>query len=214
MATADRVPEAYSPIVGEFHYSRYPEREWEQEILKIKAGGIQVISTYVFWIHHEEIEGQFDWSGQRNLRRFVQLCAKHGMYVWIRVGPWAHGEVRNGGLPDWLLLKTATRENNPTYLKYVTRFYGQIGEQTKGLFWKDGGRIIGVQLENEYSARGPVMFYRCSADMQMDSGGAGLMSCRRTQTISLPRSAARRMSPRVSGPSIRISMHWMISTLF
>jgi len=143
------------PIVGEFHYSRYPEREWEQEILKIKAGGIQVISTYVFWIHHEEIEGQFDWSGQRNLRRFVQLCAKHGMYVWIRVGPWAHGEVRNGGLPDWLLLKTATRENNPTYLKYVTRFYGQIGEQTKGLFWKDGGRIIGVQLENEYSARGP-----------------------------------------------------------
>jgi len=143
------------PIVGEFHYSRYPEREWEQEILKIKAGGIQVISTYVFWIHHEEIEGQFDWSGQRNLRRFVQLCAKHGMYVWIRVGPWAHGEVRNGGLPDWLLLKTATRENNPTYLRYVTRFYQTIGEQVKGLFWKDGGPIIGMQLENEYSARGP-----------------------------------------------------------
>src|SRR5947208_2194914 len=143
------------PIVGEFHYSRYPEREWEQEILKIKAGGIQVISTYVFWIHHEEIEGQFDWSGQRNLRRFVQLCAEHGMYVWIRVGPWAHGEVRNGGLPDWLLLKTATRENNPTYLRYVTRFYQTIGEQVKGLFWKDGGPIIGMQLENEYSARGP-----------------------------------------------------------
>src|SRR5215472_15598291 len=147
--------EPWFPIVGEFHYSRYPADQWEKEILKMKAGGIQVISTYIFWIHHEEIEGQFDWSGERDLRRFVQLCRKHGLYVWIRIGPWAHGEARNGGLPDWLLEKTATRENNPIYLKYVSRFYQQIGEQTKGLFWKDGGPIIGVQLENEYSARGP-----------------------------------------------------------
>ncbi|MBO0910504.1 MAG: beta-galactosidase [Acidobacteria bacterium] len=143
------------PIMGEFHYSRYPAGKWEQEILKMKAGGIQVLSTYVFWIHHEEVEGQFDWSGQRNLRGFVELASRHGMYVWIRIGPWAHGEVRNGGLPDWLLEKTATRENNPRYLDYVARFYGEIGKQVKGLLWKDGGPIVGIQLENEYSARGP-----------------------------------------------------------
>lgn len=70
---------------------------------------MQIISTYIFWIHHEEVEGQFDWSGQRNLREFVQLCAKHGLYVYPRIGPWAHGEVRNGGLPDWLLKKGPTR---------------------------------------------------------------------------------------------------------
>jgi hypothetical protein len=143
------------PIMGEFHYSRYPADKWDEEILKMKAGGIQVLSTYVFWIHHEEIEGQFDWSAQRDLRRFVQLASRHGMYVWIRIGPWAHGEVRNGGLPDWLLAKTATRENNPRYLSYVARFYGEIGKQVKGLLWKDGGPVIGIQLENEYSARGP-----------------------------------------------------------
>lgn len=143
------------PVMGEFHYSRYPASGWEQEILKMKAGGIQVISTYVFWIHHEEIEGQFDWSGQRNLRRFVQLCAKHGLYVWVRIGPWDHGEVRNGGFPDWLLAKAAVRQNDPEYLRYVSRFFAEIGDQVKGLLWKDGGPIIGVQLENEYSARGP-----------------------------------------------------------
>jgi hypothetical protein len=143
------------PVMGEFHYSRYPEDQWEKELLKIKAGGIQVISTYVFWIHHEEVEGQFDWTGQRNLRRFVELCSKHGLYVWVRIGPWDHGEVRNGGFPDWLLAKTATRENNAIYLNYVRRFYGEISKQVQGLFWKDGGPIIGVQLENEYSARGP-----------------------------------------------------------
>jgi hypothetical protein len=143
------------PVMGEFHYSRYPDDQWEKELLKTKAAGIQVISTYVFWIHHEELEGQFNWSGQRGLRRFVELCAKDGLYVWIRIGPWDHGEVRNGGLPDWLQAKTATRENNPVYLGYVRRFYTEIAKQTQGLFWKDGGPIIGVQLENEYSARGP-----------------------------------------------------------
>ena len=142
------------PVMGEFHFSRYPETGWEKEILKMKAGGIQVISTYVFWIHHEEIEGQFDWTGQRDVRRFIELCAKHGMVVWLRVGPWDHGEVRSGGLPDWLIQKTATRESNPIYLDHVRLFYGEIAKQLKGLFWKDGGPILGVQIENEYSARG------------------------------------------------------------
>ncbi len=60
--------------MGEFHYARYPEAEWEREILKMKAGGVEIVATYVFWIHHEEVEGQFDWSGQRDLRRFIELC--------------------------------------------------------------------------------------------------------------------------------------------
>jgi len=38
-----------------------------------EAGGVRIISTYIFWIHHEELEGQFDWSGGRDLHRFVAL---------------------------------------------------------------------------------------------------------------------------------------------
>jgi len=143
------------PVMGEFQFSRYAASDWERELLKMKAGGIQIVATYVFWIHHEEIEGQFDWSGQRDLRRFVELAGKHGLYVWVRVGPWDHGEVRNGGLPDWVLRKSAVRQNDPVYLKSVQRFYGEIGRQLKGCFWKDGGPIVGVQIENEYHERGP-----------------------------------------------------------
>ena len=143
------------PVMGEFHYSRYPQEYWEEELLKMKAGGVQIVATYVFWIHHEEIEGQFDWSGQRNLRAFVELCGKHGLYVFLRIGPFAHGEVRNGGLPDWVLAKGVTRRNDPQYLSYVRRYFGQIGTQVKGLLWKDGGPIIGTQLENEYYEHGP-----------------------------------------------------------
>ena len=38
----------------------------------------------------------------------------------------------------------------------VATFYAQIGAQLKGLLWKDDGPVIGIQLENEYAARGPL----------------------------------------------------------
>jgi hypothetical protein len=138
------------PVMGEFHYSRYPEAEWEQEILKMKAAGVQIVSTYVIWNHHEQIEGVWDWTGQRDLRRFVELCGRHGMYVYPRIGPWSHAEVRHGGFPDWVLKNGPVRQNNPVYLKEVQGFYAQIAAQLKGELWKDGGPVIGIQVENEY----------------------------------------------------------------
>lgn len=139
------------PVMGEFHYSRYPECQWEEEILKMKAGGVTVIPTYVFWSIHEEQEGVFNWTGNRNLRKFLQLCQKHGMWTVVRIGPFCHGEIRNGGLPDWLFTKPLEiRSNDVNYLKYVKRFYEEIGRQLDGLYYKDGGTIIGTQIENEH----------------------------------------------------------------
>jgi hypothetical protein len=143
----------FFPVMGEFHYSRYPADEWEEELLKMKAGGISVVASYVFWIHHEETEGRFDWSGRRDLRRFVELCGRHGLYAWVRIGPWSHGEARNGGFPDWLLKVGPTRADSPAYLERVRRLFGEIGRQLRGLSWADGGPIVGVQIENEYHPR-------------------------------------------------------------
>ena len=143
------------PVMGEFHYSRYPEERWEEAILQMKAAGVQVIASYVIWIQHEQTEGVFDWKGSRDLRHFAELCQKHGMYFYPRIGPWVHGEVRNGGLPDWVMARGGTRENDPAYLAAVQRFDHEIGLQLKGLYWKDGGPVIGMQIENEYSASGP-----------------------------------------------------------
>ncbi|OPJ61946.1 beta-galactosidase [Clostridium oryzae] len=139
------------PIMGEFHYSRYPEEFWEESILKMKAGGIDIISTYVIWIHHEELQGQFEWQGNKNLHKFIDLCKKHEVMVFLRIGPWSHGECRNGGFPDWLQhMDIELRSNDPTYIKFVEVLYSQIYDQVKGLFFKDGGPIVGIQLENEY----------------------------------------------------------------
>ena len=147
--------EPWLPVMGEFHFSRYPQAEWEREILKMKAAGVQIISTYVIWIHHEETEGVFDWRGQRDLRRFVELCRKHGMYVYPRIGPWAHAETRNGGLPDWVMKNSPVRQDNPVYLEEVQSFYQQIAKQLDGELWKNGGPVIGIQIENEYRDQGP-----------------------------------------------------------
>ncbi len=143
------------PTMGEFHFSRYPRDQWETEILKMKASGVNIVAAYVIWIHHEEIEGQSDWTGQRDLRAFAQICAKHQMYLVARIGPWDHAEVRNGGIPDWVLKQGPTRVNDPAYLASVKEWFGQIGGTLHGLLWKDGGPVIGIQLENEYSLRGP-----------------------------------------------------------
>lgn len=146
------------PVMGEFHYARVPEAEWQDEILKMKAAGVQIVSTYVFWIFQEEEEGRFDWSGQRNLRRFVELCQKNGMYVWLRIGPWDHGEVRNGGFPNWLVKKIPARDlrrDDPEFMRYVGEFFHATAAQVEGLMWNEGGPILGLQLGNEYALRGP-----------------------------------------------------------
>ncbi|MHC4150375.1 MAG: beta-galactosidase, partial [Planctomycetota bacterium] len=139
------------PVMGELHYSRYPRKYWEEEILKCKAGGMDIIPTYVFWNLHEEEQGVFDWSGDRDLRRFVELCAKNNVWTIVRIGPFCHGEIRSGALPDWLYGKPfEVRSNDEGYLYYVRRLYNEIGRQLEGLMFKDGGPIIGIQLENEY----------------------------------------------------------------
>lgn len=139
------------PVMGEFHFSRYPAAYWEESLQKIRAGGIQVVASYVIWIHHEEEQNVFEWSGSKDLNKFVRLCQKTGLRVLLRIGPWSHGECRNGGFPDWLVhAGVPLRESNPQYLAHVKRFYAQIYEQVKGLFFAEGGPIVGVQIENEY----------------------------------------------------------------
>jgi beta-galactosidase len=139
------------PVTGEFHFTRYPRQYWDESIKKMKAGGINVIATYVFWNLHEEKEGTFLWYGDNDLRAFIKLCKDNDIYVIVRVGPFCHGEIRNGGLPDWLLGRALNiRSNDPLYLYYVERLYGETAKQLKGLYYKDGGPIIGIQIENEY----------------------------------------------------------------
>ncbi|MBQ7138755.1 MAG: beta-galactosidase, partial [Clostridia bacterium] len=138
-------------VSGEMHFCRVAPDQWEDAVLKMKAGGINIISTYVFWIVHEEEEGVFRFDGCRDVRRFLEICEKHSMMVIMRVGPFCHGEFRNGGLPDWLYGKPFdVREDNPGFLEATRKFFRALHGQMDGHYFAQGGCIVGTQIENEY----------------------------------------------------------------
>ncbi|MBN3751790.1 glycoside hydrolase family 35 [Paraburkholderia sp. Tr-20389] len=147
--------EPWLPVMGELHYSRVPEAQWEDELAKVKAAGVDIVSSYVIWRYHEPRPGQFAWDARNDLRRFVETSAKRGLLAFVRIGPWVHAEVRYGGIPAWVVDQVPARSDDPLYLQYVQRFFAQIAAQLEGLFWKDGGPVIGIQLENEYNLTGP-----------------------------------------------------------
>ncbi len=166
--------EPFFGICGEFHYSRYPHRAWRTELAKMKATGVNIVATYIFWNHHEELEGVYCWEGDRDLRRFVELCAEQGLHVILRIGPFCHGEVRNGGMPDWLFGRTfEVRSNDPAYLRYVDKLYREIGRQARGLMFKDGGPVIGIQLENEFRASAALWEVTAKQGDEYMNGGEG-----------------------------------------
>ena len=43
------------------------------------------------------------------------------------------------------------RSDDPPYIEKTKLLYGQIAQQLRGLLWKDGGPVIGIQFENEYT---------------------------------------------------------------
>lgn len=149
----ERAGKPIAPVVGEFHFSRCPQECWEDEIRKMKAGGVTVISTYLFWILHEEREGEFSFAGDRDIRKFLSLCEKNEMLVLLRIGPWCHGEVVYGGFPEFIQERQDKRTSSPEYLEKVRNLYRAYYEQVKDFFYQNGSVVIGIQLENEYGGK-------------------------------------------------------------
>lgn len=147
------------PVMGEIHYNRMDQRYWRDALLKMKASGIDIVATYCIWSLHEEFEGELSWEGHLNLRRFVELCKELDLKVHLRFGPYCNAEIKNGGLPDWIVenKNLKTRSNDPLYLEYTRRWYQAVYDQVKDLLWKDGGPIMALQLENEYVKQGMIV---------------------------------------------------------
>jgi hypothetical protein len=151
--SADAMERFYA-VGGEIHLARLPCAVWREQLMRMKAGGLNSIAVYVFWIHHEEQRGKFDFTGRRDIRRFVTLAKEIGLNVLMRIGPWDHGECRNGGHPDWVLDGETCgrlRSPDPKYLSCVSGWYSALAEQLEGLYHKDGGPITLVQVDNETS---------------------------------------------------------------
>ena len=63
-----------------------------------------------------------------------------------------HGEVRNGGFPEWLEKSgIKLRSNNTAFMAAVRPLYAGVAAQMRGLTWAEGGPVISVQIDNESS---------------------------------------------------------------
>jgi beta-galactosidase len=146
------------PVGGELHYSRVAPSAWASVLRTMRAGGLSIVSAYTIMLHHNEVEGTYDFSGARNLSAFLSEARDAGMLVSLRVGPYCHGEVRGGGLPDWLqaVPGISLRSTQPLFMQYAKAWYAALAQQLAGHMWQDGGAVITVQLDNE-SGDGPYL---------------------------------------------------------
>ncbi|KHD76777.1 beta-galactosidase, partial [Actinoplanes utahensis] len=134
------------PVSGELHYSRVPRDRWAERLRQMKAGGVTVVASYVFWLHHSPARGEARFDGGLDVAAFVDLVGETGLDMVLRIGPWCHGEARNGGFPDWVQQAPVRhRTDDPTYLEMVTEWFGQIS----AALGRSGEKLLGIQLENE-----------------------------------------------------------------
>jgi beta-galactosidase len=134
------------PVTGEIHYSRLPRDRWVERLRAMRSGGVTVASAYVFWLHHVEHRGRPRFDGNLDVAAFADLCAAEDLDLILRVGPWCHGETRNGGFPDWVQQAPVRhRTDDPGYLALVEEWFGQLAAALRG----SDHNFLGIQLENE-----------------------------------------------------------------
>jgi len=143
-------------LSGELHPFRVPEPYWKDRLLKARAMGLNTVCAYIFWNTHEEKPGQFDFSGNRDLARYIRLAQEAGLKVILRPGPYACAEWDFGGLPAWLLKdrNLKVRCLDQKYMEFAERYILRLGEELAPLQIDRGGPIIMIQVENEYGSYG------------------------------------------------------------
>ncbi|XP_016071412.1 PREDICTED: beta-galactosidase-1-like protein 2 [Miniopterus natalensis] len=139
---------------GSVHYFRVPRAYWRDRLLKMKACGLNTLTTYVPWNLHEPQRGTFDFSENLDLEAFVRLAAEIGLWVILRPGPYICSEIDLGGLPSWLLQDSGMklRTTYRGFTEAVDLYFDHLMSRVVPLQYKHGGPIIALQVENEYGS--------------------------------------------------------------
>ncbi|XP_063344052.1 beta-galactosidase-1-like protein 2 isoform X2 [Pelmatolapia mariae] len=146
--------EPFRIIGGSIHYFRVPRAYWRDRLMKMKACGINTLTTYVPWNLHQPERGVFNFQTQLDLQAYISLAAEMELWVILRPGPYISSELDLGGLPSWLLQDGSMRlrTTHPGFIQAVNTFFDKLIPKLVPLQFKKGGPIIAVQVENEYGS--------------------------------------------------------------
>ncbi|KAH8404859.1 hypothetical protein KR222_006259 [Zaprionus bogoriensis] len=154
--------EAFRYVSGSFHYFRALPEAWRSRLRTMRAAGLNALDTYVEWSLHNPHDGVYNWEGIADVVKFLEIAQEEDFYIVLRPGPYICAERDNGGLPHWLFTKypeIKVRTNDPNYIAEVGKWYAELMPRLQHLLIGNGGKIIMVQVENEYAA-----YYACDHD--------------------------------------------------
>ncbi|KAJ8280374.1 hypothetical protein GJAV_G00053770 [Gymnothorax javanicus] len=139
---------------GSAHYFHIPRAHWKDRLLKMKACGLNTLTTYVPWNMHEPEKGKFTFQNQLDLEAYIRLAEEVGLWVILRPGPYICAEWDLGGLPSWLLRdkNMRLRTTYPGFTTAVDSFFDELIPRVAPLQYMRGGPIIACQVENEYGS--------------------------------------------------------------
>lgn len=143
-------------VSGAVHYFRVHPDLWADRLARLAAMGLNTVETYVAWNFHSPAPGAYDFTGWRDLPRFVELAGEQGLRVILRPGPYICAEWDPGGLPAWLLRDPAMRLrcSDPAFLTAVDEYFEALLPLVVPLQATRGGPVVAVQVENEYGSYG------------------------------------------------------------
>ncbi len=163
-------------LSGEIHFFRMSPETWDTALANLKAIGLPMVSTYLSWRRFSLGPDRYDLEGRTdprlNVKGFLELCRKHGLWVTMKPGPWICAEEANGGYPDWLVEREELQVLNaagepvqgytpafrspipsylhPAYLEAVRVWLREV-DAVIADYVHPRGPIILVQLDNEPS---------------------------------------------------------------
>ncbi|BFF93460.1 beta-galactosidase [Drosophila madeirensis] len=145
--------EPFRYVAGSFHYFRAVPEAWRSRLRTMRAAGLNAVDTYVEWSLHNPHDGVYNWDGMADVVKFLEIAQEEDFYIILRPGPYICAERDNGGLPHWLFRKYPNikmRTSDANYMAEVAKWYAELMPRLQHLLIGNGGKIIMVQVENEY----------------------------------------------------------------
>ncbi|MFI8339519.1 beta-galactosidase family protein [Streptomyces sp. NPDC085639] len=160
-------------VSGALHYFRVHPDLWEDRLARLRALGVNTVDTYVPWNFHETAPGKADFTGPRDLARFLRLAQNLGLDAIVRPGPYICAEWDFGGLPARLLAVDGLhlRCSDPRFEAEVDGWFDLVVPELLPLLAGRGGPVVAVQIENEYGSYGNDTRYRRHVEQALVARG-------------------------------------------
>ncbi|KAF8882023.1 glycoside hydrolase superfamily [Gymnopilus junonius] len=148
-------------LSAEIHPWRLPGNPilWTDIFQKVKANGFNTVSFYVNWATHfpttstNVSQGDFQPGTYRDIQVFIDSAKDAGLWMIASQDLISTGKRPvEGSLGGLVILPANLRDNNPSYQQAWTPYLTAISRIIAKNQITNGGPIILVQAENEYSA--------------------------------------------------------------